>query len=112
MNKHEVTVHITSDEFTRINRILAIESVEDMTNEELLAQGAIPHRNEGIYYAEFDDGSYITFDLCYGSHNYWDSVVWTNRDGSVDVVFDCAYELGNIEAEIESELYIVKIAID
>lgn len=99
MNRHEITIHITSDEFSRVNRLLAIESLEDMTDDELLAQGASTHQNEGIYYAEFDDGSSINFDLCSGVHNYWDDVVWTNRDR-------------NIEVEIESELYIVKIAID
>ena len=112
MNRHEVTIHITSDEFTRVNRLLAIESLEDMTDDELILQGSNTHHNEGIYYAEFDNGSSINFDLCSGVLNYWDDVVWTNRDRSIDVMLDCEYKLGDIEVEIESELYIVKIAIE
>ena len=111
MSKHEVTVHITPDKFARANRLLAIESLEDMTDSELLAQGANTHQNEGVYSAKFDDGSSINFDLCSGSHNYWDDVVWTSSDGSTDLVFDCEYELGDIEVEIESELYVVKLMV-
>ena len=111
MSKHEVTVHITPDEFARVNRLLAVESLEDMTDSELLAQGANTHQNEGIYSAKFVDGSSINFDLCSGIHNYWDDVVWTSPDGSTDVVFDCEYELGDIEVEIESELYVMKLMV-
>lgn len=111
MSKHEVTIHITPGEFTRVNRLLAIESLEDMTNSELLAQGANSHQNEGIYSAKFDDGSSINFDLCSGVHNYWDFVVWTSPDGSTNIVLECMFELGDIEVEIESELYIVRIMI-
>lgn len=90
MSKHEVTVHITPEEFARVNRLLAIESLEDMTDSELLAQGANTHQNEGIYSAKFDNGSSINFDLCSGIHNYWDDVVWTSPDGGgADVVLDC-----------------------
>lgn len=109
MNKHEATVYLTYDEVARVNRLLAIDSLEDMTDSELLAQGASTDQHERIYCVKFDDGSAISFYLCSGIHNYWDDVVWTNPDGSADVVLDCDYEIGDIEAEIESELYIVRI---
>ena len=38
MNRHEVTVHITFDEFARVNRLLAIESLDDMADDELAAE--------------------------------------------------------------------------
>ena len=109
MIRHEATVHIPASEFDRINRLLAIESLEDMTDDELLEQGANTSVCEGVYRVEFDNGSVMNFDLCSGTHNYWDDVVWTSADGNIDIVLDCEYELGDIEVEIESELYVIKL---
>lgn len=107
--KHEAKVHILASEVERINKLLAIDSLEEMTDSELIEQGANTDVCEGIFYVEFDNGASINFDLCSGSHNYWDDVVWTNADKTRDIVFDCEYELDDIEIEIDSELYIVKI---
>lgn len=112
MITHKETVHISASEFDRINRLLAIMSLEDMTDSELLEQGANTNVCEGIFYVEFDNGSCMNFDLCSGTHNYWDDVVWTSADGKQDVVLDCEYELGDIEVEIKNELYIVNIVKD
>ena len=109
MIKHEKTIRIPTKEFDRINRLLAIESLEEMTDVELIEQGANTDCCEGVFCVEFDNGASINFDLCSGQHNYWDDVVWTNAEGDRDVVLDCEYELDDIEVEIESELYIVKI---
>ena len=109
MIKHEQTVCISTSEFERINRLLAIESLEDMTDEELIQQGANTDVYEGILYVEFDNGAVLTWDLCSGTHNYYDNVVWVSPDDNREVVLDCEYELGDIEVEIDSELYIVKI---
>lgn len=107
--KHEAEVYISASEFNRINSLLAIISLEEMTTEALMAFGATTDYCEGIFSVEFDNGSRINFDLCSGQHNYWDDVVWTSSDGTRDVVLDCEYALGDIEVEIESELYIVKV---
>lgn len=109
MIKHETTIYIPTSEFNRINRLLAIESLEKMTDNELLEQGANTNYCEGIFHVEFNNGASLNFDLCSGQHNYWDDVVWTSADGKVDVVLDCEYELDDIEVEIENELYIVKV---
>ena len=109
MIRHEATITISANEFNRINRLLAIESLEEMTDNELIEQGANTNCCEGVFRVEFDNGTSLNFDLCSGKHNYWDDVVWTSADGTRDVVFDCEYELDDIEVEIESELYIVKI---
>lgn len=109
MITHETTITIPTDMFDRINRLLAIDSLEGMTNEELLQQGANTDYCEGIFHVEFDNGASMNFDLCSGQHNYWDDVVWTNPEGNRDVVLDCEYELDDIEVEIENELYIVKV---
>lgn len=109
MKKHEEIIHVSASEFDRINRLLAIKSLEDMADSELLEQGANTDVCEGVFHVEFDNGASLNFDLCSGKHNYWDDVVWTSADGKTDVVLDCAYELDDIEVEVESELYIVKI---
>lgn len=109
MIKHEEIIHIPINEFDRINRLLAIDSLEEMTDDELIEQGANTDYCEGIFRVEFDDGASLNFDLCSGRHNYWDDVVWTSADGNRDVVLDCEYELNDIEVEIDEELYIVKI---
>jgi hypothetical protein len=109
MIKHEATINISATEFDRINRLLAIESLEEMTDSELIAHGANTDSCEGVFYVEFDNGTSMNFDLCSGTHNYWDDVVWTSADGKRDVVLDCEYELDDIEVEIDFELYIVKI---
>lgn len=109
MIRHEETVNISAIQFDRINRLLAIESLEDMTDNELLEQGANTDVHEGIFYVEFDNGATMNFDLCSGNHNYWDDIVWTSPDGKTDVVIDCDYELGDIEVEIDLELYVVNI---
>ena len=112
MIKHETIIYIPTSEFDRINRLLAIESLEEMTDDELIEQGANTDVCEGIFLVEFDNGASLNFDLCSGSHNYWDDVVWTSADGKRDVVLDCEYELDDIEVEIDDELYIVKIIKD
>ena len=109
MIKHEKTITISKSEFDRINRLLAIDSLDDMTDSELLAQGANTDVHEGLFYIKFDNGATMTIDLCSGQHNYFDDIVCTSPDGKEDIVLDCNYELDAIEVEIESELYIVKI---
>lgn len=109
MIKHEATVSISREEFDRINRLLAIQSLEEMTDEELLEQGANTDVYEGIFYVEFDNGATMTIDLCSGRCNYYDNVVWTSADRTHDVTLDCEYELDNIEVEIDGELYFVNI---
>lgn len=111
MIKYEEIVYVSKKEFDRINRLLAIESLEEMTDNELLEQGANTDVCEGLFYVEFGDGSVMNIDLCSGQHNYYDDVVWTSADGRRDVVLDCAYKLDDIEVEIGSKLYVVKFKI-
>lgn len=107
--RHFAHIRIGQEDFDRINRLLAIEDLEDLSDEELLEIGANTDVCEGVFYAEFDDGSSLTFDLCSGQHNYFDDVVWTSADGSRDVVLDCEFELDDIEFAVNGEEYIVRI---
>lgn len=49
MKKHEEIIHVSASEFDRINRLLAIKSLEDMTDSELLEQGANTDVYEGLF---------------------------------------------------------------
>ena len=109
MIRHEEIIRILASEFDRINKLLAIESLEDMTDDELRQMGATTDGHERLFYVEFDNGSSLTWDLCSGQHNYWDDVVWTSKNGKRDIVLDCEYELGDIEFEVDEEWYFIKI---
>lgn len=109
MTRHIAIMRLPSNEVDRINRLLSIPSLEEMTDDELREIGATTDSVEGIFYVDFDDGSSLNFDLCSGRHNYFDNVEWTNANETTTVLFDCAYELDDIEFEVDDELYIVKI---
>lgn len=66
MGKHTVTVQIPAQEVSRVNRLLAIVSPEELTDSELIEQGANTNQNEEIFCATFDDGSSLRFYLCSG----------------------------------------------
>ena len=96
-------------ELERINRLLDIPSFEFMTEQQLENAGAEKDAFEGIFGVTFADGSMLTWDLCSGHSNYYDNVVWTSGDGSSEHVFDCTYELDDIEFEADGSAYMVSI---
>lgn len=111
-NKHVAEVQISRSEYERVNRLLGIPSLSEMSDEQLILAGANTNQCEGILYAKFDDGSVLNYDLCSGTENYFDDVVWTNPDGNHDVVLDCTFELDDIEFEPgNGETYLVKLII-
>ena len=107
--KHVATAEFQMSEYLRINRLLAIQSLSEMSDAQLLEAGANTDYFEGVMYVDFDDGSHLTYDLCSGQENYYDNVVWTNKDGTNEVVLDCSFELSDIEFEIDGEEYVVHI---
>lgn len=113
MTTHTAYVTLPSAEFDRINRLLEIDCLEEMTDAQLREHGANTDVCEGIFHVEFDNGATLNLDLCSGSHNYYDDMVWTSPDGKHDITLDCEYELDDdIEFEINNELYVVKIFHD
>lgn len=109
--KHIATFDIRKSEYDRINRLLGIESLSEMTDNQLLAAGANTDQCEGIFTVTFDDGSTLNYDLCSGQENYYDDVVWTSPDGKHDVVLECMFDLDDIEFDVDGETYIVKLNI-
>ena len=106
------TVKISKKEFDRINRLLEIDNMEEMSDEELRAAGANTHHCEGVYSVRFEDGSSMNYDLCSGSENYYDDVVWTSPDGKRDIVLSCAFYMDCMdEEEIDGNVYRVCLDI-
>jgi len=102
-------VKIPQRDLERINRLLDIEALDDMTESELLEAGASADYFEGVFYVKFKDGSLLTYDLCSGQHNYYDNVVWVNAAMTKELVFDCKYKLCDIVFEADNNLYTVHI---
>ena len=109
---HTIVFDISAEEYNRVNRLLAIPSLSEMSDKQLLSAGANTDQSEGILYVEFDDGSTLNYDLCSGQENYFDDVIWTNPDNTQDVLFECTFELGDIEFTAPNgEDYVVKLNI-
>ncbi len=109
MTKHITTVKIPQETCDRVNRLLAITNMEELTDEELRQQGANTLHNENIYKAVFDNGCSLTFNLLSDNYNYWDDVTWISANGKTSITIDSEYEIDDIEVDIESETYIVQI---
>ena len=104
------TVKISRDVYERVNRLLALSSLEEMTDEELREAGANTNEWTGIFGVTFEDGAYLSYDLCSGSHNYYDDVVWS-KDNE-DVVPECMYELDDFSLTVNGNEYVVKLQIE
>lgn len=109
MTIYKEAIRIPTKQIERVNRLLDIESLEEMTDQQLLDVGANTDQCEGIFCVTFDDGSSLNYDLCSGQTNYYDDVVWTSSDGSRDVVLECSFELDDIEFDVDGVRYIVTI---
>ena len=105
--KYTETIELPKELYERVNRLLALYSLEEMTDEELMAAGANTHQCEGIFEARFKDGSFLTYDLCSGSSNYYDDVVW-HKD-NWDVTLESDFELSDISFDIHGVEYEVKV---
>ena len=107
--KYEETINIPKSEYERINRLLAIESLEEMTDEQLRAVGANTDVHEGVYGVTFEDGCMLRYDLCSGFSNYWDDVLFVN--GESEYVPECTFELDDFELKINENTYVVHLNI-
>lgn len=109
MKTYTATVKMPSKEIDRINRLLSIICLDDLTDKELHEAGANTHHHEGVFAVKFEDGSSMTYDLCSGTLNYYDDVVFTSPDG-YDTIIDCEFEFPDVLAvEINGNLYEVRI---
>ena len=108
MSIHKATVNIPTVEIQRINRLLSIDDLGELTDDELIEIGANTYDWDGVYSVVFDDGSTLSCDLCSGSTNYYDDINFQSANGKTWTL-DCEYELDDIEFDYGDEHYIVEI---
>ena len=53
--KYEESVRISLKEFERINKLLSISSLEELTERQLKKLGATTNSYEGLFYIEFEE---------------------------------------------------------
>ena len=106
--KHFATVQLPGKEIDHLNKLLAIDNLEEMTDFELRKAGANTNQYIGLFEVKFDNGAFMTVDVCSGNTNYYDNIVLTTPDG-YEHILDCEYEIDDIGIEIDDDKYIVKI---
>ena len=107
--EYKEIVQISREEYDRVNRLLALSSLEEMTDDELIAAGANTNYYKNIYHVKFKDGSELCYNLCSGTSNYYDDVMWNND--CMDIVLDCTFELGDITFNVEGNQYTVSLDV-
>ena len=109
MKTHETTVYLPAEDIKRANRLLRIPSLEELTEKQMRRRGLEKFYEEGLYQANFDDGSFLTCDLHSGSNNYWDCLVWYRDKEDSGTPLDCWYEFGDLDFVLFGERYIVHV---
>jgi hypothetical protein len=119
MKTYVSEMEISRKDFDRINKLMQVDFDDidengDLTEEmqDLIDKlDARPDTMPYSFWFEFENGSHITIDICAGSHNYYDDVVWTSKDGTRDCVFDCCFALDEEEEFEIDDVYICKFII-
>ena len=106
---HFAICNINSVQYDRVNRLLEIPSLSELTDRELYQAGANTNQCELIFEIVFDDTSVLKYYLCSGSENYYDDIVWNSPDGMNVITFECNFELCDIEFTIGEDHYKVVI---
>jgi hypothetical protein len=106
---YEETVQIKKPTYDKVNQLLDICSFSDMTDYEFESSGVRRNTCEGIYLVKFKDGSQLNYDLCSGSENYYDEIVWSkdNRDAWFEPTFD----LADMDFGVDDNEYVVHIEV-
>ena len=92
------------------NALLDIPDLAEFDDEHL---ELIKDECYGLYQFDFEDGSYITVDLCHGTGNYFDDCVWHSKDGKRDVIFDCSYCIDTeMEFTVDNNTYVCKLVVE
>lgn len=110
---YEATITLDKKMVKRYNRLLAIDNFENLSDKEMAKLGAKKDYFEGGFQVDFEDGSYLTYDLCSGSSNYWDEMNWyKDKETNCPVTLDCYFSLGDfIKFEIDDATYLIHIIV-
>lgn len=111
--KYKETLKVEKEEIKKWNFLLS-KDIDEMTEEEKNFYNPKEYDFIGGYIVEFEDESYITFDLCSGGTNYYDEVIWHNKENTTEIVFDCAYTFATEKEEciVNDNSYIVEFQIE
>lgn len=111
--RYITTLRIPQLEYDRINRLMELDNLSEMDQEELDAANAETEHWESVYTVWFADGAMVSYDLCSGMENYYDDVVWTSPSGIRRILLDCSYELADLEFMAQNgDSYLVKLIVE
>lgn len=106
---YKATVTVKKEILERVNQLLNIEDLEQITNEELLLNPKVDDFIS-VASATFENGNIIDIDVCSGGTNYYDNCMLKDKDGYEIYCFDCNY---SIDSEMEfcygRDTYIINI---
>ena len=113
METYKAKVALSKADFIRINTLFEIDDISKYTNNcvQYKVYDIEEIHFEKLFSVSFDDGSYLTYDVCSGLYNYYDNVVWVGANGK-EAVLDCEYQLDtHIEYSINDNIYIIDIEL-
>jgi len=108
---HREEVTLKKSNLLFVKRCLEVESLEEMSDEELEAWGYKKDDCKLIFLVDFDDGCTVIWKLCSGQTNYYDDVVLQYPDGSSDTL-ECTFELDDVQIETPTDVYYIKLVIE
>ena len=105
------TIVYKKDVLERVNALLNIEDLGDLSEEEKLLNPKIDDFIS-LMSIDFENGNIIDIDVCSGTGNYYDNCVLKDKDGHETTCFDCNYSINNeMEFCYGNDTYIVTIEI-
>ena len=110
MATYKVTVDIQKSVYDKLLSAFGIDDISKLSQEEIEKLGAWPYQQSRVYVARFDDGSFITYDICSGTSNYFDDVSYIAPDGRTETL-ECTFDIDDIEIERNGNTYIVELNI-
>lgn len=111
--EYKVVVTMAQAEFDRVNGLLDIECLDDMTDEEHTILCPFKFDNNHLFSYEFNNGNFISASVNSGGSNYYDNYVLFDKDGYELMVLDCSYEVEKyLEFEYEGDKYIIEIEFE
>lgn len=108
--RHNEEVVISKKHYQFVKRCLEVNSLEEMSDEELEAWGYKKNDNRLIFLVDFDNDSTIIWRLCSGTVNYYDDVILEEPDGK-SYTMDCTFDLDDVLIETPTDIYYVKLVI-
>lgn len=104
------TVTLEKEVLERVNALLAIKDLGDLTEKE---KSLNPQTDDfiGLISVDFENGNVITIDVCSGTGNYYDNCVLIDGKTENEITcFDCNYSIDNeMEFNYGNDTYIITI---